>query len=67
MTVPAGILVGTGPVSGPATYAPRPCSQIRSVHAVGQHQACPVAPSVVTCAHRHETACRSAAGAGHSV
>ena len=35
MIVPAGISVGAGPVSGPATYAPRPGSQIRSVHASG--------------------------------
>ena len=33
--MPAAIVVATGPVSGPATYAPRPCSQIRSVHPSG--------------------------------
>jgi len=34
-TVPAAIVVATGPVSGPATKAPRPCSQTRSVHPSG--------------------------------
>ena len=41
-TVPAVIMVRTGPVSGPATNAPRPCSQNQVGAPVGQHQACPV-------------------------
>src|SRR5580658_10512237 len=67
MIVPAGISVGLGPVSGPATYAPRPGSQIRSVHASGSTRPRRVLPSGVTCAHRHAMACRNPAGAGHSV
>ena len=65
--MPAAIVVATGPVSGPATNAPRPGSQIRSVHPSGSTSPARAAPSPVTCAHRQATASRSAAGAGHSV
>ena len=67
MTEPAAITVGTGPVSGPATNAPRPCSQTKSVHPSGSTRPARSAPEVVTCAHRHATACRRAVGAAHSV
>jgi hypothetical protein len=65
-TVPAGDTDGAGPVSGPATNTPWPCSQMRSTQASGSTAATAVAPGPTTRAHRHATDGSRPAGGGCS-
>jgi len=66
MTVPGGATARTGPVSGPAMYAPLPCSQMRSLHPSGKISASPSRSPGTMDAHRQATMPRSGCGGAHS-
>ena len=64
-TVPGGRVSDTGPVSGPATNAPAPLCQIRSVHPSGSTRVSDV-PGVITETHRQWISFRNATPGANS-
>ena len=65
---PGGDVVGLGPgpAQQPATKAPRPLCQIRSMHASGRTSVARPPPGGATCVHRHVTEPARSGGGAHS-